>query len=119
MKHILFLFKTTNRKCLSSKIAVIFRFYLRLVHNGWNNWRGNDIIIFLHGHCVLVLKHGGGRYLFMGSGMMITLMKYMRTNSQRTVVIPRRARPFPTLRTVFFKENFLARPSTFMMNFKP
>ena len=49
----------------------------------------------------------------------LTLMKYMSTNSQRTVVMPSRARPLPTLRTVFFRENFLASPSTVMMNFIP
>ena len=50
---------------------------------------------------------------------LLTLMKYVRTNSQMTVVMPRRARPLPTLRTVFCRENFLARPSTLMMNFNP
>ena len=49
----------------------------------------------------------------------LTLMKYMRTNSQRTVVMPSSARPLPTFRTVFFRENFRASPSTVMMNFRP
>ena len=48
-----------------------------------------------------------------------TLIKYMSTNSHRTVVMPSRAKPFPTLRTVFFRENFLAKPSTVIMNFIP
>ena len=50
---------------------------------------------------------------------MFTFMKYMRTSSQRTVVMPRRASPLPTFKTVFFSENFRARPSTVMMNFIP
>ena len=50
---------------------------------------------------------------------LFTFIKYMRTNSHRTVVMPSRAKPFPTLRTVFLRENFLASPSTVIMNFIP
>ena len=51
--------------------------------------------------------------------MKLTFMKYVRTNSQSTVVMPSSARPLPTLRTVFFRLNFWARPSTEMMNLMP
>ncbi len=47
--------------------------------------------------------------------ILLSLM-YMRRKSQTTVVTPRRARPEPTFRMVFFRLNFPPRPSIVMMN---
>ena len=41
---------------------------------------------------------------------------YMRRKSQMTVVTPRRARPDPMFRMVFFRLNLPPRPSIVMMN---